>query len=116
MNDDIPLNHVEISFAIRLLFETLHFDEPIIKSAEPRFRNLGLNNGAIENFLLVMRHSLAGDMSGRCGGPESEAVADCPWENQAVFLARNAELCDWLVQRGGKPADIRCFVLAGSAQ
>ena len=54
MSAESPLNHDEIAFAIRLLYETLHFDEPIVKAAEPRFRNLGLSNGAIENFLRVM--------------------------------------------------------------
>lgn len=116
MSAETPLNHDEIAFAIRLLYETLHFDDPIVKSAELKFQKLGLSNGAIENFLRVMNRSRTEYRSLMYDGPEPATVERCPWESQAMFLTRTAELCDWLDQHGGEPADIRCFILAGAAQ
>ncbi len=116
MSAETPLNNDEIVFAIRLLYETLHFDEPIVRSAGLMFRSLGLSNGAIENFARVMNHSRTEYLSRMYDGPEPAPVEHCPRESQAVFLARTAELCDWLDQHGGEPADIRCFILAGAAQ
>lgn len=107
-----PLSQVEIAFATRLVFETLHFAESISKTAEPAFRRLGLNNGAIEDFLRVMdvAHYDYRSMMYDCSPPASVEV--CPWENQAAFLKRDAELRDWIVQHGGVPADIKCFICA----
>lgn len=110
MSAKSPLKQDEIAFAIRLLFETLHFAEPVVANAEPKLRKIGLNNGAIENILRVMDLSQHEYRSMMYDGPEPAAADVCPWGSQTAFLARNAELRLWIVQRGGEPADIECFV------
>jgi hypothetical protein len=111
-----PLSRDEIAFAVRLLFETLHFAEAIRKNAEPKFRELGFTNGAIENFLRVMDMARLEYRSKMHDLPEPASVEVCPWESRAAFLERDAELRDWLVRHGGQPADVECFICAGAAQ
>ncbi|MBM3967000.1 MAG: hypothetical protein FJ308_18335 [Planctomycetes bacterium] len=111
-----PLGQDEIAFAVRLLFETLHFAEPIQKTAEPKFRKLGFTNGAIENVLRVMDIAGPEYRSKMYSLYEPASVEVCPWESRAAFLERNAELRDWIVRHGGQPADIGCFICPEPAQ
>lgn len=105
-----PFSNEEAAFAKRLLFETLHFADDIEKSAEPKFWQLRLQNGAIENFLRAMDLSSHEYRSSMYDGPEPEPIAVCPWESQAAFLLRNAEICKWIACQKGRPTDIKSFI------
>lgn len=110
MDHQSPLTCDEVCFTNRLLFETLNFNEPIEKTAEPKFRELGLSNGAIENFIRVMGlfdHTMLSDIY---EGQIPPAVDSCPWMTQAAFLQRVSEIQGWLKENGGKPCDIEIFV------
>ncbi len=110
MGDRLPLRTEEVVFATRIMFETLFFDEPIDKSAERWFRELGLQNGAIENFHRVMGVCKMGNTSEIYEGHEPPAVRDCPWKNQRAFLARDTEMREWLKSYGVEPAEIGPFI------
>jgi len=111
MKEDSPLKPDEVFFTNRLLFETLNFSEPTGKTAEQQFRKLGLENGAIENFLRVM-WLCEYPMLKKIYGHEHEppTVDFCPWETQGAFLQRVAELQGWLGDRGGRPCGIEPFI------
>lgn len=111
MKEDSPLKPDEVFFANRLLYETLNFSEPIEKIAEPKFRKLGFDNGAIENFLRVMwlcEYPMLKAIYGH--EKEPPTVGFCPWETQRRFLQRVAELQGWLRDHGGSPCGIEPFV------
>lgn len=111
MPDATPLKPDEIAFIHRLVFEVLNFAEPIEKTAQPKFRTLGFDNGAIENFCRVMSfhdHPVLDRVF--LHEYEPPAVEACPWENQATFLRRVAELQDWLREHGREPCGIRPFI------
>ena len=110
MKGNSPLEPDEIFFTYRLLFETLNFDEPIEKTAEPRFRDLGLSNGAIENVIRVMQVCEYTMLPKIYRGHEPPTVGFCPWETQAAFLDRVSELQDWLKENGGEPCDVEPFI------
>ena len=113
MPDKSPLHFDEVFFTYRLLFETLNFDEGFEKTAEPRFRKVGLSNGAIENFIRVMQICDYKMLQKVQCGHEPPTVRFCPWENQEEFLKRNAELSDWIIEKKKEPADITSFVRSG---
>jgi len=110
MEDRLPLRTEEVVFATRIMFETLFFDEPIDKSAERCFQELGLQNGAIENFHRVMGVCKMGNSSDIYEGHEPPEVQACPWKNQRAFLARDTEMRDWLKSYGVEPAEIELFI------
>ncbi len=109
MQDQSPMKVDEVAFTKRLLFETLHFDEPIEKTAESIFQSLGLQNGAIENFQRVLGICQLEILAKVYQGQEPSAVCSCPWPDQIAFLARDAELSRWIRQSGNEPADIKPF-------
>jgi hypothetical protein len=111
MKESSPLKPDEVFFTNRLLFETLNFSEPIEITAEPKFRKLGLENGAIENFLRVMwlcKYPMLKKIYGHEHEPPT--VGFCPWETQGTFLQRAAELQGWLRDHGGSPCSIEPFI------
>ncbi|GAA4445412.1 hypothetical protein GCM10023156_04950 [Novipirellula rosea] len=110
MEDRLPLRTEEVVFVTRIMFETLCFDEPIDKSAERCFQELGLQNGAIENFHRVMGDCHLEILSKIYERHEPPAVQDCPWKNQRAFLARDTEMRDWLKSNGVEPAEIEPFI------
>jgi hypothetical protein len=113
MSNQSPLQPDEVFFTYRLLFETLQFSEPIKKTAEPKFRELGLDNGAIENFIRAMRIWDYEMLPRVEQGHEPATVGFCPWENQRAFLKRDEELRRWINQNGSEPADIKTFIRNG---
>ncbi|WP_417739159.1 hypothetical protein [Rosistilla oblonga] len=100
----------EIGFTNRLLHETLTFDKTIEKSAEMRFRELGLSNGAIENFSRALQACEPMMLAKIHTGHTTPMVVTCPWKNQAEFLSRNTALQIWLKEHGGEPCDVALFV------
>ncbi|WP_153559427.1 hypothetical protein [Roseimaritima sediminicola] len=110
MQLDSPLTDDETFFTHRLLFETLNYNELAEKVAEPQFRNLGLTNGAIENFVRVLQ--ICEDTILRkihLGDVPSRAVS-CPWKHPTEFLDRVLDLQVWLSENGGTPCDVEPFV------
>jgi len=110
MDDQSLLKIDELVFTVRLIYETIHFDEPIDKTAEKMFRNLGLQNGAIENFQRMMwiHHR---EMLQRVNeGHEPPTVHSNPWESQSIFLTRVTEVQEWLRQNGIEPAAVETFI------
>ncbi|SMP41797.1 hypothetical protein SAMN06265222_101657 [Neorhodopirellula lusitana] len=110
MKENSPLELDEVLFTNRLLFETLNFDQPIEKTAEPWFRGLGLSNGAIENFLRVMwinKHTTVPEIY---RGYVPPIVESSPWETQAAFFNRVSELQGWLKENRVEPCDVEIFV------
>lgn len=105
-----PLRPDEISFTYRLLFETLNFSESIEKTAEPRFRKLGLSNGAIENFIRVMQVCQDAMLPKIQLGHVPPIVGYCPWQNQEAFLDRVCEVQVWLKKNGREPCDAEPFI------
>lgn len=105
-----PLRKSEEAFVARVLFETLHFAEELQFSAEPSLRRLGLDNGAIENFIRVMEVCEQVTLKSVQQGCEPSAVHHCPWKTQHKFLSRDSELRTWLNFHTTEPAEIIPFV------
>jgi len=105
----------EKAFAERLLFETLRFDEPIEKCAEPAMRALGLQNGAIENWLRVLHMTDGAGLGEAIFGTEPPVIQHCPWESQEDFLGRDKELRHWLTEQGQQASNADRFLLLARA-
>ncbi|KAA1258389.1 hypothetical protein LF1_09080 [Rubripirellula obstinata] len=110
MPQQSPLMPDEECFTYRLLFETLNFDADIKKSAEPKFWELGLANGAIENFNRVLTICQDKYLERLYASSEPPTVGFCPWASQEAFRKRDGELTDWIRRNDSEPADITCFI------
>jgi hypothetical protein len=110
-NDGNPITAIEMAFAKRLLYETLHFDEPIEKLAEDSIRTIGFWNGAIENWLRVMTAVDKSALDSTHLENKLPPWVGCPWRNREEFLERDDQLQKWLVGRNREPSDAKKFVL-----
>ncbi|PHQ34380.1 hypothetical protein CEE69_15290 [Rhodopirellula bahusiensis] len=110
MDHQSPLTYDEACFTKRLLFETLNFNEPIERTAETKFRDLGLSNGAIENFIRVMKIVDNTMLAKIYEGHEPLPTASRPWKTQAAFLERVSEIQDWLSTNDGEPCGVEPFL------
>lgn len=105
-----PLTSDEKVFAKRLLLETLRFDDPIEKCAETAMRALGLQNGAIENWLRILQMTDGAGLGEEIFGSEPPLIQHCPWECQEDFLARDQELQHWLSEQGQQASNAVRFL------